>query len=41
MLIRELIKDRFLSNYSVIMLDEAHERTINTDILLGVLKKLV
>ncbi len=41
MLIRELILDRNLKKYSVIMLDEAHERTLNTDILLGILKELV
>lgn len=41
MLIRELISDRNLHHYSAILIDEAHERTINTDILLGVLKDLV
>lgn len=41
MLIRELISDRNLSHYSAILIDEAHERGINTDILLGVLKDLV
>ncbi|ONI32449.1 hypothetical protein PRUPE_1G368500 [Prunus persica] len=29
------------SQYSVVMLDEAHERTIHTDVLFGLLKKLV
>jgi len=38
---RELLNDPDLYKYSVIILDEAHERTINTDILLGVLKNLV
>jgi pre-mRNA-splicing factor ATP-dependent RNA helicase DHX15/PRP43 len=41
MLIRELVSDKYLSKYSVIMLDEAHERTLNTDILLAILKNLV
>ncbi|CDO96533.1 unnamed protein product [Kluyveromyces dobzhanskii CBS 2104] len=40
MLIRELMLDRNLSNYKCIIIDEAHERTILTDLILGFLKEL-
>lgn len=38
MLLRELLMDPDVSKYSVIMLDEAHERTIHTDVLFGLMK---
>ena len=40
-LLRELTVDFLLAKYSVIIIDEAHERNINTDILIGVLSRVV
>ncbi|XVF68558.1 hypothetical protein PTKIN_Ptkin11bG0012400 [Pterospermum kingtungense] len=40
MLLRELLGDSVLASYSVIMVDEAHERAISTNILFGLLKDI-
>ena len=40
MLMREYLADNDLRRYSALMLDEAHERTIHTDVLFGLLKDL-
>ncbi|MFW6344192.1 MAG: DEAD/DEAH box helicase, partial [Sediminispirochaetaceae bacterium] len=40
-LLQELKADPFLSKYSVIMVDEAHERSLNIDFILGLLKNIL
>lgn len=40
-LLREMMTDFILEKYSSIIIDEAHERNINTDILIGMLSRVV
>lgn len=41
MLLQELLRDATLSQYSCVVVDEVHERSVNVDLLLGFLKNLV
>ncbi|WP_319379847.1 ATP-dependent RNA helicase HrpA [Thiomicrorhabdus sp.] len=40
-LLAEVQNDRYLSQYDTIIIDEAHERSVNIDFLLGILKQLL
>lgn len=40
-LLREIGQDFILSKYSAVVIDEAHERSVNTDILIGMLSRIV
>jgi ATP-dependent RNA helicase DDX35 len=40
MLLREMLVDPLLTKYSVLMIDDCHERSLYTDVILGLLKKI-
>jgi ATP-dependent RNA helicase DHR2 len=41
MLLQEMLRDPAMSQYSAIVVDEVHERSVNVDLILGFLKNLV
>ncbi|XP_064611896.1 LOW QUALITY PROTEIN: pre-mRNA-splicing factor ATP-dependent RNA helicase PRP16-like [Liolophura sinensis] len=40
-LLRESLRESDLDNYSAVIMDEAHERSLNTDVLFGLLREVV
>ena len=40
-LLRETLREEDLDGYSAVIMDEAHERSLNTDVLFGILKKVL
>lgn len=41
MLLQEIVQDPYLRKYSVVVVDEIHERSVDVDLLVGFLKKIV
>ena len=41
MLLQELLRDPWLKNYNVVIVDEVHERSVNVDLILGFLRRIV
>jgi HrpA-like RNA helicase len=39
-LLRETLREGDLDNYSAVIMDEAHERSLNTDVLFGILRQV-
>ncbi len=39
-LLRECLRESDLDNYSAVIMDEAHERSLNTDVLFGLLREV-
>lgn len=40
-LLRESLRESDLDNYSAVIMDEAHERSLNTDVLFGLLRDVM